>query len=391
MQVEHYIQELLFQHNCVVIPDFGGFIAEFKSVEIHPITHRFTPPAKRIAFNEQLKVNDGLLAATISREEKVSMEEAYEEIRKFVTTIREELRSSNNYVFHEIGKLFYNIENRLEFEPDTRINYLEESFGFQELFFKPIDRKLTDMSSSQRPVRPVVRKQITPTVQAEKEVSTSPAKDKEKDKSSALKMVLIILPLLLLVGAGGLIVYTKNNKNGLASLNIFSWKKEDKKAPVPQKNISESTAMEDSLVSMTKSDSNSTDNIPSEEVSTEIGGGNRVFQKEEENPAKQNLIDKQKELSENNNSKKGKEDIGVATAQHGRYFVVVGSFISRDNAYKFRNSLAATGSNVTVLEPSQNSKFYKVAIDDFDNKDEAMKKKSEVSSDFGNSVWVMTY
>jgi cell division septation protein DedD len=386
MQVENYIQELLFEHNCVVIPDFGGFIAELKGVEIHPITHRFTPPTKRIAFNEQLKVNDGLLVTTIAREEGIEMEAAYEQIRKFVSNIREELRTNNNYIFQEIGKLFYNVENRLEFEPDTRVNYLEESFGFQELFFKPIDRKLTDMSSSQRPVRPVVRKQINTTTQSQKEISTEIPSE---EKSSALKMILIIVPLLLLVGAGALIVYSKNNnKDGLASFNIFR-SKEEAKIPEKKNNPeSEVTSIEDSLVAVAKTDTSST--YSSQEVSTEIGG-NTVFQKEE-NPTKQNLIDKQKELSENKTTKpKNKEDIGAATAHHGRYFVIVGSFINRDNAYKFRNTLAAKGSNVTVLEPSPDNKFYKVAIDDFDNKDDAMKKKSEVGSDFGSSAWVMSY
>ncbi len=383
MQVENYIQGLLFKHNCVVIPDFGGFISEFKSVEIHPITHRFIPPSKRIAFNEQLKVNDGLLATTIAREEGMSINEAYEVIKKFVSTIHEELRTSNNYVFYEIGKLFYNIENKLEFEPDTRMNYLEDSFGFQELFFKPIDEKLTDMSKSQRPVRPVVRKQIPSTVQSQKETSGTPT----ENKGSGLKMVLIIIPLLLLVGAGAMIVYTKNSNKNLASMNIFGLNNENEKSSeATTKSVVDSVALADSMAALVNPDSSSS--YTQEEVSTEIGGGNTVFQTEE-NPTKQTLIDKQKELTENTSSTK--EDIGAATVQHGRYFVIVGSFISRENAYKLRNKVASTGSNVTVLEPTPDNKFYKVAIDDFDNKDDALKKKNELSSDFGNTVWVMTY
>ncbi len=382
MQIENYIQGLLFEHNCVVIPDFGGFIAEFKGVEIHPITHRFTPAAKRIAFNEQLKVNDGLLATTIAREEGVEMEVAYEQIRKFVAAIREELRTNNNYIFQEIGKLFYNVENRLEFEPDTRVNYLEESFGFQELFFKPIDRKPKDMSSSQRPVRPVVRKQITTTNQSQKEI---PTELPSEGKSSALKMMLIIVPLLLLVGAGGLIVYSKNNNKSLASLNIFGWK-EAAKVPENKIKVVTEVSVEDSLVAVAKTEKTDTSGTYSqEEVSTEIGGRTSKFQRE----------DKQKELSESgsktNTKTKGKENIGAATAHHGRYFVIVGSFINRDNAYKFRNTLAEKGRNVTVLEPSPDNKFYKVAIDDFDNKDDAIKRKAELNGDFGSSTWIMSY
>ena len=381
MQVENYIQQLLFAHNCVVIPDFGGFIAELKSVEIHPITHRFIPPAKRIAFNEQLKVNDGLLAATIAREEGISPVEAYTRIRTFVQSVREELRTNNNYVFQEIGKLFYNVENKLEFEPDTRVNYLEESFGFQELFFKPIDRKITDMSTPQRPVRPVVRKQLPPTVQSQKETTQTASGEK---KSSALKMVLIIIPLLILVGAGAMIVYTKNNEKSLASLNIFGSKN---KAPETTTNTAtvDSTALADSMASVMDTTAVV---YNEEEVSTEIGG-NTVFQKEkEENPAKQTLIDKQKELD---NSTDDKEDIGATTAQHGRYFVIVGSFLKRENAYKFRNKIAKNGGHVTVIEPSPDNRFYKVAYDDFDNKDDALRKKNELGSDFGSSVWVMSF
>ncbi len=383
MQVENYIQELLFAHNCVVIPEFGGFITELKSVEIHPITHRFTPPTKRIAFNEQLKVNDGLLATTIVRREGIELGEAYEKIKQFVQLIRTELRANNNYVFQEIGKLFYNIEHKLEFEPDTRLNYLEESFGFQELFFKPIDRKQIDMSTPQRPVRPVVRKQIPSSGQSLKEIPTELPGEK---KSSALKMVLIIIPLLLLVGAGAAIVYTKNNNQSLASLNIFgSNKATSDKSETISSTVADSTAIADSLATLSSTDTASYSE--EEPVSTEIGG-NTVFQRDE-NPAKQTLIDKQKELSDNTSS--DKEDIGTSTAQHGRYFVIVGSFMKKENAYKFRNKIASSGGHVTVIEPSPDNRFYKVAFDDFDNKEDALRRKNELGSDFGSSVWVMSF
>ncbi len=385
MQVENYIQELLFTQNCVVIPEFGGFIAELKSVEIHPITHRFIPPTKRIAFNEQLKINDGLLATTIARKEGLEMEEAYEKIRRFVSTIREELRLNNNYIFQEIGKLFYNIENRLEFEPDTRINYLEESFGFQELFFKPIDRKQTDMSTSQRPVRPVVRKQLPSTVQSQKENGGELPGEK---KGSALKMVLVIIPLLLLVGAGAMIVYTKNNPQNLASLTIFGGTKEALNNPETTVTVSDSAALADSIAALSTVD---TASYQEEEVSTEIGG-NSVFQSED-NPTKQTLVDKQRSLADNTtaSSSTSDENIGASTAQHGRYFVIVGSFMKRENAYKFRNKIAKEGGHVTVIEPSPDNRFYKVAYDDFDNKDDALRKRNELGSDFGSSVWVMSF
>lgn len=385
--IVQHIQNLLFEHNCVVIPELGGFITELKAAEVHPITHRFTPPTKRIAFNAQLNVNDGLLANTIAREEGISMEEAYAVIRSFVSATKEELRNQGTVVLPEIGKLYYNLDYKLEFEPDTRVNYLEESFGLQELFFKPIDRNLVDMNSPhQRPVRPVVRKVITPTPDADKKIPTNVS---VKKKESGLKMVLIIIPLLLLVGAGGLIVYTKNNNMDIASLSIFGGAGKPPETKAPIKEEATEAVVTEEPVEATSEEEVYTE---PEEVSTEIGGGNTIFnssktEEDDENPAKQNLVDKQKGLSD----KAQKEDIGSSTAQHGRYFVIVGSFISRENAYSLRNKVAKAGSSVTVIEPTPDNKFYKVAIDDFSSKEEAIRKKNELIQDFGSSVWVMMY
>ncbi len=390
MQLENYIQDLLYAHNCVVIPDFGGFITEVKSVEVHPITHRFTPPSKRIAFNEQLKVQDGLLATTIAREEGIELSEALEKIKRFVSAIREELRINNNYVFHEIGKLFYNVENKLEFEPDTRVNYLEESFGLQELFFKPIDRKQTDMSTPQRPVRPVVRKQLPPTVQSQKETTSETPAPK---KGSVLKMVMIVIPILLLVGVGALIVYTKNNDKSLASFNIFGNSKQIASESVLSGQSEESSENADSLVATGEEElASDTYTSEGEEFSTQIGA-TTVLQPEE-NPAKQTLIDKQRELSDSGISVAAdseSEAIGASSAKNGRYFVIVGSFLKKENAYKFRNKIAKSGGHVTVIEPSSGSGFYKVAFDDFDNKEDALRMKDELGDDFGSSVWVMSF
>jgi cell division protein FtsN len=237
------------------------------------------------------------------------------------------------------------------------------------------------MSTPQRPVRPVVRKQIPSTVQSQKETTSQP----EEKKSSALKMVLIIIPLLLLVGAGALIVYTKNNEKDLASLNIFGRGKEIPKNIESTTAVSDSIAIADSLASIASGDS--AVSYTEEEISTEIGG-NTIFQKDE-NPAKQTLIDKQKELSDG--ASNNKEDIGASTTQHGRYFVIVGSFMKKENAYKFRNKIANSGGHVTVIEPTPDNRFYKVAFDDFDNKEDALRKKNELGSDFGSSVWVMTF
>ena len=64
--IVHYISELLYYHDCVVIPEFGGFITTHKSSILDSNALKIYPPSKQISFNKKLQSNDGLLIQKIS-------------------------------------------------------------------------------------------------------------------------------------------------------------------------------------------------------------------------------------------------------------------------------------------------------------------------------------
>ncbi len=99
MIIEKYIRNLLYEHDCVVIPDFGGFIAHYVSASVHPIRHTFVPPSKEIAFNEMLKLNDGVLISYVASGEGVSREEAANRVREFAEGVKNGIRHNQKYVF----------------------------------------------------------------------------------------------------------------------------------------------------------------------------------------------------------------------------------------------------------------------------------------------------
>ena len=41
--VEYYISELLFLHDCIIIPEFGGFVCNKKSAQLNKKTGILTP------------------------------------------------------------------------------------------------------------------------------------------------------------------------------------------------------------------------------------------------------------------------------------------------------------------------------------------------------------
>ena len=60
-ELAQHIEALLLENDCVIIPDFGGFIAHYSPAKIDSDTGQFLPPCRTIGFNAQLILNDGLL------------------------------------------------------------------------------------------------------------------------------------------------------------------------------------------------------------------------------------------------------------------------------------------------------------------------------------------
>ena len=82
-KIEPYISELLYLHDCVIIPNFGGFVGNKKSAVLNKNTHTVLPPSKEILFNKNLKVNDGLLISHLANKEKISNDQAKILIKDF--------------------------------------------------------------------------------------------------------------------------------------------------------------------------------------------------------------------------------------------------------------------------------------------------------------------
>lgn len=46
MQLDQYISELLFHHDCVIVPGLGGFVVNYKSAHISAVQNTFYPVKK---------------------------------------------------------------------------------------------------------------------------------------------------------------------------------------------------------------------------------------------------------------------------------------------------------------------------------------------------------
>jgi cell division septation protein DedD len=141
MKVEAYISELLYRHDCVIVPGLGGFITNYRSAQIHPVSHTLRPPSKSISFNVQLQSNDGLLANYISACESISFATAQTKIEHFVNTIQNDLEHKKEAKLAKVGVLSRDLNGKISFEPDHSINYLQDAFGLETIQSPAILRK----------------------------------------------------------------------------------------------------------------------------------------------------------------------------------------------------------------------------------------------------------
>lgn len=168
MQISKYISDLLFRYDCVVVPNFGAFLAHKVSAEIHPHTNAFYPPKKRLSFNAQLQSNDGVLANHIAVSERISYENALAKIDKQVNALKIQLGKNETLLLEHIGTFQHTKTGQLVFEPIYHLNYLTESFGLSQFVSPAVSRtthlKVVDAIEQKTPIALSYKKRKTQTV-----------------------------------------------------------------------------------------------------------------------------------------------------------------------------------------------------------------------------------
>ena len=207
MMMRSYIKELLYRYDCVIVPNFGGFVTNTTNTQL--VDGIFYPPTKKISFNAQLQHNDGLLANEVASVLNISFEEAVAKILETVAEWKETLKV-NTLEINEVGSLTLNEESQLVFKPNTTTNFLTSSFGFSPVNYPVIERV-------EEKVIPL------PTV-----TSFDEEKMTEEEKSTKKPFRIVkyaAAAAILLAGTFGLQQFNKsNNNNAIGEQNLVEEK-----------------------------------------------------------------------------------------------------------------------------------------------------------------------
>ena len=336
ISVLDYTRKLLYEHDCVVLPDLGGFLAYFSHAFYSEQNALYHAPQKRVAFNEALKLDDGLLTHYMTINEQITREEAQTRVRQFVEEIKNTIKEKGNYTLDGIGILDTNDEGKLQFEPTVDTNFYAEGFGLKSVSLAPaasIDvsgKSNEDWTSDDRPAEEL---------------------ELEIPRRRRTRIVMYIGGVLL-IGTVLFASITQLPSESLkSSLNPFElittvkgWLATDKKT---------NTVKKEEVVA--------TENVvaPKEEVASEVVAQEEpavVIKKEEEPVAatKETAKVEEKQVAPARN-----QETVVTPAPssdvNGEFLVIAGGFSKIENARNLTAKLQSHGySDATILNPEPN-------------------------------------
>ncbi len=169
--VQH-LENLLPEHDCVVVPGLGGFVQNEVQARLQPGARLFYPASKEIGFNHRLKFNDGLLSQSYQETKGLSFEEANAEIHSAVQEIQEKLDAGKFIRLGRTGTLFM-IDKQLIFRPDHHNHFYPEAYGLTPFTFPLLNKQVA-------PVETV----MAPSFETEAETVVEKRKAKAEPKSS---------------------------------------------------------------------------------------------------------------------------------------------------------------------------------------------------------------
>jgi len=369
------ISELLYEHECVIIPGFGGFIVNDRPATINRITHQYSPPFRKIMFNIHLSANDGLLINQIANIESISYVEAKQIVLNFSKYCEEEVKAGNKINFKNIGTLFKNGEGHITFEQNEQVNYNSNAFGLGSFYSPPIERE-SDEERIKGIIEPLISGKLRPKdrkpfIQRESGV---------KRRRRASVVVLVLFILLLSIGGGFTIKEhaTSYWQNYAMLIPVFS----NESAPIAS-NADNKTIRKEIPILIDKETTDADVSIEATEsaepIEEEIASSNEIIE---------NITETTAEIIEIPELPKEDHSAAKLKPQSGSYLIITGSFSEESNAIKLVNQLKQSGIGAAIVDTTKNG-MYRVAYASYATVEEAKEKLYALRNEQFPDAWLL--
>lgn len=124
-----HIEYLLLSHDCVIIPQFGGFVTHYRPACWSKESKSYLPPARTIGFNALLKLNDGLLAQSYMETYDTDFSDANRKLEKDVRKLIQQIHEEGEVTLKGIGTLLVDVDDSYLFTPETSDTVCPDLYG----------------------------------------------------------------------------------------------------------------------------------------------------------------------------------------------------------------------------------------------------------------------
>lgn len=352
--LDKYISDLLFEYDCVIVPQLGGFVTNYKPAQIDETRGIAHPPKKDIGFNRNLTRSDGLLEQAFAEAESISIKDASELVKSQVEGYWEKLNSGNKLKFKKIGVLYFDRDQKLQFEPSTETNYLQSAFGLDS-FSLPEKIEL--------PIREEKVEEETKVIPFEPAEETEEPVEIIHSKSRSIYWVAAasILPFVAMSIYFGVRTDFKSPTQASLAELVPGFKFNTEKRLYKERTVSEA-----------ESNSVNSDVFPSDSVFPYSFIESKI-------DSTGVWVDLRKK----------KTDIKPAIEKvTGPYHIITGCFSHKKNADKYVNTLQAKGYDASILD--YHKKLHRVRISSFGTRTEALQNLKKIRTEEGYpKAWLL--
>ncbi len=127
-------------HDCVILPELGGFVANYRPAVFDPVRNTASPPSKHILFNHNLVHNDGLLYAHVSAATDYGYKDVQKMAMTYVEGIRDSVRQGKKFEIEGLGYFYLDSEKQIQFAEESGHNFLLESYGLPFLQYREFEK-----------------------------------------------------------------------------------------------------------------------------------------------------------------------------------------------------------------------------------------------------------
>lgn len=341
------IKELLFEHPTVIIPGLGGFTSSSNSATVDYVQGMVTPPAKKLEFNSNLVINDGILIGHIQKGDVVTAQQAKEAVESFVENVKGSLERREIVEFLEIGRLYKDYEHKVRFMPEGT-NFEANSFGLPGVQFSPVIREkprtVAETGTVAPKVKPVAATAATTSATAS---TTASSKASKAVGTSQYDWVNKLWPVLIVVAAI------------LVALSLFVLLQGDDDASTAKNNVKEERLNVKPKPEQEAAIDNAQSGQPDEDSQASSEGSSPAALEDDARTSGGGTPGNSGNSSEESSPRPTESETSTPPVASGKTttFIVVHSFGVRENARKFTKKLTADGFTAHTVKQG---KLYRV-------------------------------